>query len=97
MKLIRITLIFIVAFTPVPQIGAQSKSATKFALNVQPYSVLWYNSPASQAYGSLFTATVSFTAQTSASGASAIDGIQSVAVTATNSQGSSNPVSLAIN
>jgi hypothetical protein len=47
MKLIRITLIFIVAFTPVPQIGAQSKSATKFALN--PYwlqqKISWQKAP----------------------------------------------------
>jgi len=81
-------------FTPVP---TYNLAATTFPLNVQPYSVLWYNSSASQAYGSLFTAAVSFTAQTSASGASPINGIQSVAVTATNSQGSSNSVSLAIN
>jgi hypothetical protein len=77
--------------------AAYNLPATTFPLNVQPYSLLWYNSSASQAYGSLFAATVSFTAQTTVSGASAINGIQSVAVTATNSQGSSNAVSLAIN
>jgi hypothetical protein len=47
MKRIRITLIFIVAFTPVPQIGAQSKSPTKFALN--PYwlqqKISWQKAP----------------------------------------------------
>jgi hypothetical protein len=81
-------------FTPM---ATYNLAVTTFPLNLQPYSVLWYNSSASQAYGSLFTATVSFAAQTSASGAAAITGLQSVAVTATNSQGASNSVSLALN
>ncbi len=82
-------------FTPV---ATYNLAATTFTLNVQPYSVLWFNSSASLAYGGLFTVTVPFTAQAGAPGSStAVSAIQSVAVTATNSQGVSNSVSLDIN
>ena len=53
-------------FTPA---ATYNLAATSFTLNVQPYSVLWYNSSASQAYGGLFRVTVPFAAQASSAGA----------------------------
>ena len=73
-------------FTPFvdPDIKDLLLDTTKLSLAVDgPFSV-WYRSTASQAFGSLFTATVTFNVFGS------IDAIQSLTVTLKNSLGISN-------
>jgi hypothetical protein len=82
------------AFAFTPYVDPNNKDlildTTKLDLSVDgPFSV-WYRSTPSQAFGSLFTATVTFNVFGS------IDAIQSLAVTISNSLGTSNPGSVSL-
>lgn len=81
-------------FTFTPFIDPNNKElkldTTSLSLTVDgPFSV-WYRSAASQAFGSLFTATVTFNVFGS------VDAIQSLAVTISNSLGTSNSSSVVL-
>jgi hypothetical protein len=74
-------------FTPV---SGETVSTTRLSLNVGSNFAAWYQSQASQAFGSLFTATVPFTLEGDVKNVgSVVDTIQSVSVTLTNQQGAS--------
>ena len=60
---------------------------TSLSVNVDGPFGAWYQSTASQAFGSLFTASITFNVRGD------IDAIQSVGVTATNTVGSSSSMS----
>jgi hypothetical protein len=82
------------AFTFTPYVDPNNKDlqldTTKLNLSVDgPFSV-WYRGTASQAFGSLFTATVTFSVFGN------IDAIQSLAVTMSNSLGASNSSSVSL-
>jgi hypothetical protein len=77
-----------VQFTPVSGVNLSIPTDN---LNVSGTFATWYLSTSSQAYGSLFTATVPFTLQGQVSGhANLIDALQSVTVTVSNTQGASS-------
>lgn len=75
-------------FNPV---AGENVSTTKLSMNVDSNFSAWYGSTASQPYGSLFTASVSFSMQGKVVNTSNIsnlsDTIQSVSATLTNRQG----------
>lgn len=79
----------VVQFTPVSGLGLSIPNAT---VNASGSFSAWYESAASDAYGSMFTAEIPFTLAGQVSGyANLIDAIQSVTVTVSNAQGSSTP------
>jgi hypothetical protein len=84
-----------VQFTPV---AGESVRTTKLSLNVDSSFTAWYQSAASQAFGSQFTATLPFTLQGDITDTtnivSVIDTIQAVSVTLTNRQGVSTAQSV---
>ncbi len=81
-------------FTPA---AGENVATTRLSLNAEPSFVAWYQSTQSQPYGSLFTATAPFTLQGDVKSASSVaDTIQSVSVTLSNRQGTSNSVSVAL-
>jgi hypothetical protein len=74
-------------FTPVVDIAV---STSRLTLNVEPSFTAWYSSMPSQAFGSLFTATVPFTMQGDLGNLTNLsDAIQAVSVTISNRQGQS--------
>ncbi len=76
-------------FTFSPTSG-ENVATSKVTLPVESSFVAWYTSTASQAYGSLFTASVPFTMSGDVKNvASIVDTIQSVSVTLTNRLGTS--------
>ncbi len=77
-------------FTPVT---GESVSTTRLTVNAEPSFLAWYQSAASQQFGSLFTATIPFTLA-GGTNANVVDTIQSVSVTLTSRQGNSQPVSV---
>jgi hypothetical protein len=79
-------------FTPT---SGENVSTSKLSMNVDPTFSAWYQSAASQAFGSLFTATIPFTlAGDLVNVKNLIDTVQSVAVTLTNRQGVSTTKSV---
>jgi len=82
------------AFTFTPYVDPNNKDlildTTKLNLSVDGPFGVWYRSTASQAFGSLFTATVTFNVFGS------IDAIQSLAVTLKNNLGTSNSGSVSL-
>ena len=81
-------------FTPV---AGETLAANKVSLNVDTTFSAWFQSSASQQFGSQFTATVPLTlAGDIANVATIIEAFQSVSVTLTNRQGTSAPVSLSL-
>ncbi|MCS7025383.1 MAG: choice-of-anchor D domain-containing protein [Bryobacteraceae bacterium] len=81
-------------FTPV---SGENIGTTQLTLNVESAFLAWYQSQASQAFGSLFTATIPLTITGDIKNvATPADTIQSIAVTARNALGVSNSVSLAL-
>ena len=69
-------------------LSGETVATSKISLNVDPSFTAWYQGSASQAYGSLFTATVPFTLQGDVKNVTnVVDTIQSVSVTLTNRQG----------
>jgi hypothetical protein len=72
-------------FTPT---AGENVPTTKLSMNVDSTFAAWYQSTASQAFGSLFTATIPFTlAGDLVNVKNVIDTVQSVSVTLTNRQG----------
>lgn len=81
-------------FTLAPNANVNLAS-TRVTISLDPTFDLWYKSGTSQLYGSLFTATVPFSALLSSSDISnPVDLIQSVSVTIKNDQGVSNSLSV---
>lgn len=79
-------------FTPV---SGENVSTTQLALNVESAFLAWYQSQASQAFGSLFTVTVPLTITGDVKNVTApVDTVQSIAVTVRNATGTSNSVSV---
>jgi hypothetical protein len=77
-----------VQFTPVSGLTLSIPTDT---MDVAGTFATWYLSSSSQAYGSLFTATIPFTLQGQVSGyANLIDALQSVSVTVSNALGTSS-------
>lgn len=69
---------------------------TPYVVDVAAASGLWYSSTAAQPFGGQFAASVPFAIPSPSTTALATHGIQSVSVTATNAQGTSNAVSLSL-
>jgi hypothetical protein len=65
----------------------------KFTLGIGPASGSWYRSRESEAYGSLFTASIPFTVQTGNS-LNLEEVFESVSATLTNEKGRSNTLSV---
>lgn len=83
-----------VQFTPLSNLGVSIPNAT---INASATFNTWYLSTASDAYGSMFTATIPFTLSGQVSGyADLFNALQSVTVTISNSQGSSSPQTLSL-
>lgn len=83
-------------FQVTPTAG-ENVTTTKITLNVEPNFLAWFQGTQSQAYGSLFTATVSFTLQGDVTNVtSLVDTVQSVSVTLTNRQGTSGAQSVSL-
>jgi hypothetical protein len=83
-------------FQVTPTAG-ENVTTTKITLNVEPNFLGWFQGTQSQAYGSLFTATVSFTLQGDVTNVTnLVDTIQSVSVTLTNRQGVSGAQSVSL-
>jgi hypothetical protein len=77
-----------VQFTPVSGLSLSIPAAN---VNVSGTFATWYLSTSSQAYGSMFTATIPFTLQGQVSGyPSLIDALESVTVTVSNTEGTSS-------
>ncbi len=76
--------------------AGENVTTTKISLNVESSFIAWYQSAASQQFGSLFSVSVpfTFTGDVKTTGLSLVDTIQSVAATVTNRQGTSNSVSV---
>lgn len=82
------------AFTPV---SGETLTTQRLTLNAEAAFLAWYQSQPSAQFGSLFSATVPLTLSGEVNATtftSLIDAIQSVAVTISNRQGASQPVSL---
>lgn len=83
-----------VQFTPATGF---SMPTTQFTINVNSIAAIWFESTASQAFGSQFTISIPFTFQgVVAAGESVLDAVASVSVTASNSTGASNSVQAAL-
>jgi len=83
-------------FTFTPTTG-ETVATTKVTLPVESSFLAWYTSTASQAYGSLFTASVPFTMQGDVKNVTnVVDTIQSVSVTLTNRLGTSAAQSVSL-
>jgi hypothetical protein len=81
-------------FTPT---NGENVSTTKLSVPVESSFVAWYQSAASQSYGSLFTATITFSFAGDVTGVtSLVDTIQSVSTTITNKLGTSVAVSVSL-
>ncbi len=81
-------------FTPTT---GENLATTKLTLNAEPSFLAWYQSSTSQQYGSLFTATVTFTLQGDVKNVTSLsDAIQSVSVTLTNRLGTSSAVAISL-
>ena len=78
-------------FTPAPGFHA---NVTQFSVDVSALALGWFNSSASQPFGSQFTISVPFSLQTGSSSTTALDVIQSISVTATNELGASKAVTV---
>jgi hypothetical protein len=65
-----------------------------FTINIDSASGSWYRSAASQAYGSLFTASIPFTYQGQGNSLNLAEVIQSISATLTNEKGRSNTLSV---
>jgi hypothetical protein len=79
-----------------PSAGSQL-AATHLTVDLQSASMLWYQSPGSQAFGSLFTVSFPITVQGNGSATEdRVAKLSSVSVTATNEIGASNSVSAPI-
>ncbi len=80
---------------PPPRV--RTVATTKVTLPVESSFLAWYTSTASQAYGSLFTASVPFTMQGDVKNVTnVVDTIQSVSVTLTNALGTSAAQSVSL-
>jgi len=83
-----------VQFTPV---AGEVVGTTKVSLNVDASFTAWYQSAASQAFGSQFTVTLPFTfAGDVVNVTNETDTVQAVAVTLTNRQGASASQSVSL-
>ncbi|MCX6620063.1 MAG: hypothetical protein NTY38_03095 [Acidobacteria bacterium] len=81
-------------FVPLP---GENVTTTKLSVPVEAAFNTWYQSTASQAYGSQFTVTVPFTLQGTLTNAKTLaETIQSVSVTLTNRQGASAASSIVL-
>jgi hypothetical protein len=81
-------------FTPV---AGESVATTKLSLNVEAAFIAWYQSSQSQQFGSLFTATIPFTAQGDVKNVgTATETIQSLSLTLTNHIGVSAAQSVSL-
>ena len=81
-------------FTPVAGLGLSIPNST---LNVESSFTSWYQSQASQQFGSLFTISVPFNLSGQVEGRTNLsDALQSVTVTVSNAQGSSAPQTVAL-
>jgi hypothetical protein len=70
---------------------------TQFTIDVSQVSTVWYNSAASQAFGSQFTIAIPFTFQGAVpAGQSVLSAITSVSVTMSNALGASAPIQAAV-
>ena len=76
-------------------VAGENLAGTKVSLNVDPSFTAWYQSTASQQFGSQFTATVPLTLAGDVNNVDTVtEAIQSVSVTLMNRQGTSTPVSV---
>jgi hypothetical protein len=83
-----------IQFTPV---AGENVATTKLSLPVAPSFTAWYQSAASQAFGSQFTVTLPLTLQGDLTNVTTLTGaIQSVSVTLTNNQGVSGSQSASL-
>jgi len=78
-------------FTPASGV---SISPSKVSINIASGATVWFNSPASQAFGGQFVIAMSFNFRSDQS--TPVNDIQSVSVTATNDRGTSNALSLTL-
>jgi hypothetical protein len=75
--------------------SGENVSTTQLSLNVESAFIAWYQSQASQAFGSLFTVTIPLTITGDVKNVTnPVDTIQSIAITARNANGTSNSVSV---
>jgi hypothetical protein len=78
-------------------VAGENVATTKLSLSVGPSFTAWYQSPASQQFGSQFTVTLPLTVQGAVVNVTnPTDTIQGVSVTLTNNQGVSNSQSIAL-
>ncbi len=78
-------------------VSGENLGTTRLTLNAEPSFLAWYQSTASQQYGSLFTATVPFTLQGDVKNVSNVaDAIQSISVTLSNRLGSSSTLTVSL-
>jgi hypothetical protein len=78
-------------------VSGENLGSPKVSLNVEPSFTAWYQSTASQQFGSQFTVTLPFTLQGDVVNVTNVtDTLQSVAVTLTNRQGVSAPQSVSL-
>jgi len=83
-----------IQFTPV---AGENLATTKLSVPVGPSFTAWYQSTASQAFGSQFTLTLPLSLQGDLTNVTTLTGaIQSVSVTLTNNQGVSNSQSVSL-
>jgi hypothetical protein len=79
-------------FTPAPNFNVPT---TNLTVNIESDASAWFRSTASQAFGGQFFIQIPFTLRSDqASVTSPLDALQSVSVTASNEQGSSNSLSV---
>jgi hypothetical protein len=82
------------AFTPT---GGENVTTSKLSVPVESSFVAWYQSTASQSYGSLFTATITFTFSGDVTAVKTlVETIQSVSTTISNKLGASPAVSVSL-
>lgn len=75
--------------------SGENVSTTQLSLNVDSAFIAWYQSQASQAFGSLFTVTIPLTFTGDVKNVTnPVDTVQSIAITARNATGTSNSVSV---
>jgi hypothetical protein len=74
--------------------GGATFTATKLSVNVEPASVVWFQSPQSQALGGLFSLSVPVTFQRGGSTEDLVRYLQSVSVTVSNDVGVSNAINI---
>lgn len=80
-------------FTPAAN---YSLSSTSLSIQVSSVATTWFQSTAGQGFGGQFTAAVPLTLSSGSGGKTLLNAIASISVTASNAQGTSTPVTVAL-